>query len=239
MIEGRSMMNKAFDESDDEIPLTPIQIAKNRGYRGEIRQFADYGSIGDRHFHRGRYFYANQKPPWWRRLIKVLLITFIAALLLTVLLGLLWGSFILRLQKYTFLTQTAKVAELNIQKTRLDGDQLKIGLTLIEPHGFHKSYTLPLLQGNKVILQDEYILDPVPSGLWGLHSGYIIISLDVLSRQGTKVYSLQLNEVDNDNSVPARMDAYIAASKYSGITLMPSRSVYQICITSTGLLQEC
>ena len=29
-------MNKAFDDSDDEIPLTPIKMARNRGYRGEI-----------------------------------------------------------------------------------------------------------------------------------------------------------------------------------------------------------
>ena len=239
MIERRSMMNKAFDDSDDEIPLTPIQIAKNRGYRGEIRQFADYGSIGDRHFHRGRQFYANQKPLWWRTLIRVLMITFIATLLLSVLLGLLWGSFILRLQKYTFLTQTTKVAELNIQKTRLGEDQLNIMLTLIEPNDFHKSFTLPLLQGNKVILEDEYILDPVRPGLLGLHSGYIIISLDVLDRQGTKVYSLQLNEADNDNSIPVRLVSLLVTRKYGSIALMPSRSIYKICITPTGQLKEC
>ncbi len=69
----------------------------------------------------------------------MLIITFFATLLLSVLLGLLWGSFILRLQKYTFLTQTTKVAELKIQKTREGEDQLSIMLTLIEPNGFHKS----------------------------------------------------------------------------------------------------
>ena len=82
----------------------------------------------------------------------MLIIAIYCGTFIDVLLGLLWGSLTLRLQKYTFLTQTAKVAELKIQKTREGEDQLSIVLTLIEPNGFQKSYTLPLLQGNKVIL---------------------------------------------------------------------------------------
>jgi hypothetical protein len=229
-------MDIAFNHSNDGLPITFVQMAKIRG-RNDFRQYNDYGFNRNRSFQGGGPIYS--KPPKWRALIRVLIIAIFAALILIVLLGWLWGSLTLRLEKYTFLKQTAKVAELKIQKTREGEDQLSIVLTLLEPNGFQKSYTLPLLQGDKVILQDESILVPPLPGFLELHSGYIVISLDVLNKNGTRVYSLQLNEAENDNSIPAQLVSLLVTRKYGSIALMPSRSIYKICITPTGQLKEC
>ena len=84
-----------------------------------------------------------------------------------------------RLQKYISLTHTTEVAELSIQKRERAMHQLRIWLILVDANGYYKTDNKPhLIQGDKVILQYEYILVPPWLGRFGLHSGYILISLD-------------------------------------------------------------
>jgi hypothetical protein len=220
-------MDIAFNHSEDRIPLTTVKMARSRGRRD------DYSVMRNRHFHGGEEFYA--KPPKWKTLITLLIIAVMVGSLF-----LLWRSLNSRLQKYTPFTRTAEVAELTILKTREGEDQLRVSLTLVNAGGFYKTEAPPqLLQGDEVILRYEYILVPAMLGFLGLHSGYLLISLVGLNKNSIIVSSWHLNEADNDNSVPARMYAFLVASKYDSIILMPSRSVYKLCITQTGLLKEC
>ncbi len=221
-------MEITFDRSEDWIPLTCVKMARSRGRRD------DAGIILNQPIYGRDQFDHQREPPKWKTLIILLTIVMLVSFVLFC-----GSSLNTRLQKYTPFTHTTEVAELTILKTREGQHQLSIVLTLIEPNGFQKSYTLPLLQGDNVILQDEYILVPPLPGFLELHSGYIVISLDVLNKNGTKVYSLQLNEAENDHSIPAQLVSLLVTRKYGNITLMPSRSVYKICITQTGLLKEC
>jgi hypothetical protein len=226
-------MDIAFNHSKDGIPLTFVQMARIRG-RNDFRQYSDYGFNRNRHFQGGGQFYSNRKPPKWKAFIIVMIIVIFVSLFLS------WRSLDTRLQKYISLTRTVEVAELSIQKSREGEDQLLISLTLIDANGYYKRDTKPyLINGDKMLLQYEYILVPPWLGPSGLHSGYIFISLDAQNKNGVIVYSRHLNEAENDNSITARMYAFVVSSKYGSITLMPSRSVYKLCITQTGQLKEC
>ena len=222
-------MEITFDRSEDWIPLTSVKMARSRGRRD------DAGIIINQPIYGRDQFDHQRKPPKWKTLIIVLTIVMFVSFVLFC-----GSSLNTRLQKYISLTHTTEVAELSIQKSREGDDQLRILLILVDANGYYKTDNKPhLIQGDKVLLQYEYILVPPWLGRFGLHSGYILISLDGQNNNGSKVSSWHLNEADTDNSVPARMYSFLVSSKYGNITLMPSRSVYKLCITQTGQLKEC
>ena len=147
-------MEITFDRSEDWIPLTSVKMARSRGRRD------DAGIIINQPIYGRDQFDHQRKPPKWKTLIIVLTIVMFVSFILFC-----GSSLNTRLQKYTSFTHTTEVAELSILKTREGDDQLSILLILIDPNGYYKSNTLPLLQGDKVILQYEYILVPPWPGL--------------------------------------------------------------------------
>ncbi len=223
----------AFVNSENWIQLTSVQMARNR--RDDYGRGGSSGALRRQRYGEGGY---HPRQPRW----KLLFIT-----LIIVLLG--WGLLVgigscvsylnTRLQKYMPLTETAEVVELTIIRTR-EEHQLSVSLTLVEANGYYKPVTRPILmQGDKVLLEYEYIIVPGWLGFWGLHSGYILTKLKGYYNTGTSSgSSLILNKADNDNSLPAQIVSPFVSSKFASIILMPSRSIYKICITPTGQLSK-
>ena len=224
-------MDIAFDHSEDWNPLTIVRMARSRG-RDDFMGYDDSGIIINRPIDGRNQFSPKLRPPRWKTLIIVLIIFIIV---------LYSGSTLYsRLQKYTPFTHTAEVAELTILKTREGQHQLSIWLTLVDANGYYKRDNKPrFIQGDEVVLRYEYTIVPAWLEVSGLHSGYILINLEGIYNNGSIGSSLQLNEADKDDSLSARIYAFLVSSKYGSITLKPSRSVYKICITPPGLLQEC
>jgi len=206
-----------FDDPENEFPAS----SEERRNRQEMRQIP--GPIRQAPRRQARNY---NRPPNWR--LVILIIVFVIVLLL----GSLWGYLFFHLQSFTsFTAANNEVARITVLQSREGLHELSIQVTRFDANGYQKPDPHPyLIQGDKVELKYEYVTLPDWLGLFGLHSGYIIMGLEGYYNNGTTGTYQSLGTPDKDQSP-------LVSPQYGSITIMPGRNAHTLHISSKGQLE--